>query len=79
MDLNIKAGSFTCIIGDVGSGKSSLLSALIGELRHLDADFVLHHNDTPLTDVLKDLLADAFQEKPEHAPIVVPESLSYTQ
>lgn len=32
IDLKIKKGSFVCIIGKVGSGKSSLLSALIGDL-----------------------------------------------
>ena len=37
-DINIefKHGEFTCIIGDVGSGKSSLLSAMIGDLLFLD-------------------------------------------
>ena len=32
IDLKIKKGQFVCIIGKVGSGKSSLLSALIGDL-----------------------------------------------
>lgn len=32
LDLKISKGSFVCVIGDVGSGKSSLLSALIGDL-----------------------------------------------
>jgi len=32
LDLKIKKGEFVCIVGDVGSGKSSLLSALIGDL-----------------------------------------------
>jgi len=32
IDIKIKKGSFVCIIGKVGSGKSSLLSALIGDL-----------------------------------------------
>ena len=35
IDLNIKKGSFTVIIGECGSGKSSLLSALIGEMIHM--------------------------------------------
>ena len=35
LDLQIKKGSFTIIIGEVGSGKSSLLSAMIGEMIHL--------------------------------------------
>lgn len=32
IDIKIKKGSFVCIIGKVGSGKSSILSALIGDL-----------------------------------------------
>lgn len=32
IDLKVKKGSFVCVIGKVGSGKSSLLSALIGDL-----------------------------------------------
>ena len=35
--LTIKQGEFVCIIGDVGSGKSSMLSALIGDMIHADA------------------------------------------
>ena len=30
--INIKKGEFVCIIGDVGSGKSSLLNAINGEM-----------------------------------------------
>ena len=32
VNLDIEQGSFTCVVGSVGSGKSSLLSALLGEL-----------------------------------------------
>ena len=31
-ELTVKKGEFVCIIGDVGSGKSSILSAIIGDL-----------------------------------------------
>ena len=34
LDLSIKQGEFVCIIGDVGSGKSSLLNAIIGDLQY---------------------------------------------
>jgi len=40
IDLTVKHGEFVCIIGDVGSGKSSLLSALIGDMLFLDEYFV---------------------------------------
>ena len=32
INLSIRKGEFVCIIGDVGSGKSSLLNAIIGDL-----------------------------------------------
>ena len=32
MDLTIKKGEFVCIIGEIGAGKSSLLSSLIGDM-----------------------------------------------
>ena len=40
MNLEIAKGKFVCIIGDVGSGKSSLLSALIGDMLYLKQDQV---------------------------------------
>jgi ABC-type phosphate/phosphonate transport system ATPase subunit len=35
ISLNVKKGSFVCIVGDVGSGKSSLLHAINGEMIHI--------------------------------------------
>ena len=32
LNLTIKHGEFLCIIGDVGAGKSSFFSAIIGDL-----------------------------------------------
>lgn len=32
IDIKIKKGQFVCIVGKVGSGKSSLLSAMIGDM-----------------------------------------------
>jgi ABC-type lipoprotein export system ATPase subunit len=40
INLNIRHGEFVCIMGDVGSGKSSLLSAIIGDLQYLDPEFI---------------------------------------
>jgi len=31
IDLKVKKGEFVCVIGDVGAGKSSLLSSIIGD------------------------------------------------
>ena len=41
--MQIKQGELVCIIGDVGSGKSSMLSAIIGDLLHLDRKFYENH------------------------------------
>ena len=35
IDIQIQKGEFVCIIGDVGSGKSSLLQTIIGDLIYL--------------------------------------------
>ena len=43
IDLKVNKGEFVVIIGEVGSGKSSLLSAMIGEMIHVpqkEVDFV---------------------------------------
>jgi ABC-type lipoprotein export system ATPase subunit len=46
VNCSIKKGEFVCIIGDVGSGKSSLLQALIGDMLPLNEnDFTLLKNE----------------------------------
>ena len=46
MDLTVKKGEFVCIIGEIGSGKSSLLSSLIGDMlaenQHKESPIVVH-------------------------------------
>ena len=43
-------GEFVCIIGDVGSGKSSLLSTLIGDMLYLAPDLLKFIGDQDLID-----------------------------
>ena len=35
IDLKISKGEFVCVVGDVGSGKSSLLHAIIGDMIYI--------------------------------------------
>lgn len=41
VSLDIKPGEFICIVGLVGSGKSSLLNAILGEMVHLSGTVCL--------------------------------------
>lgn len=43
--LNISHGEFVCIVGDVGSGKSSMLNAIIGDMMYLDREYIDRHQD----------------------------------
>ena len=45
LNVKVNKGEFVCIIGDVGAGKSSLFSALIGDLRYLTSDFFLKNEN----------------------------------
>ena len=39
IDLRIEKGEFVCIVGAVGAGKSSLLSAIIGDMLFVPDDY----------------------------------------
>ena len=43
VDLRVETGDFVVIVGEVGSGKSSLLSTMLGEMIHVprqEIDFI---------------------------------------
>ena len=42
VDMELKQGSLTAIIGEVGSGKSSLLKSMLGELEKVSGECVLY-------------------------------------
>eukprot|EP01029_Cantina_marsupialis_P003080 TRINITY_DN1290_c0_g1_i7.p1 TRINITY_DN1290_c0_g1~~TRINITY_DN1290_c0_g1_i7.p1 ORF type:complete len:1228 (-),score=221.18 TRINITY_DN1290_c0_g1_i7:236-3691(-) len=42
INLNVKKGELLIIIGSVGSGKSSLLQALLGEMKQIDGSLNIH-------------------------------------
>ena len=84
IDLCIKKGEFLCIIGDVGSGKSSLLNAIIGDLIYVPSSSItelggLEHTATPeeLDKLKEKILGDDFQV--EEAPVNISGSLSFVE
>lgn len=81
LDLNIKKGEFVCIIGDVGSGKSSLLSAMIGDLLHLDSRILESNKEAILMDDehLKKLVLESSKDFLSQPPITMSENVSYVQ
>ena len=38
IDLQIRKGEFVCVVGDVGSGKSSLFNAINGDMIYIPTD-----------------------------------------
>ena len=50
LNINIKHGEFVCIIGDVGSGKSSILSSIIGDLLYLSPKALLNNENVEVTE-----------------------------
>jgi ABC-type cobalamin/Fe3+-siderophores transport system ATPase subunit len=81
LDLNIRKGEFVCIIGDVGSGKSSLLSAMIGDLLHLDSRVLQNNKENILMDDehLKKLVLESSKDCLSQPPITMSNTVSYVQ
>mmetsp|Transcript_20481 Transcript_20481/g.27669 ORF Transcript_20481/g.27669 Transcript_20481/m.27669 type:complete len:155 (-) Transcript_20481:621-1085(-) len=82
--LSIKKGEFISIIGDVGSGKSSLLQAIIGDLIYVPQSEIdefggLEHEATQeeLDTLRKRLLTPDF--KVSNKPIKIRGSVSYVE
>jgi len=80
INLSIKHGEFVCVIGDVSSGKSSLLNAIIGDLLYLDNDFLSTNGDLDVNDSLVSLAIQTFANKKHTvSPIQVSQSIAYVQ
>ena len=45
LDIKVKKGSFVVIVGETGSGKTSLLNAMIGEMIHLPDQIIKEIGD----------------------------------
>jgi len=82
LDVKIKKGEFVCLIGDVGSGKSSFLSALIGDLLYPpQKDFAKIESslarDKSVESTIKE--AQSLQLCPEDSPMLITQGVSYVQ
>lgn len=78
INLRIKHGEFVCVIGDVGSGKSSLLNAIIGDLLYLDNEFVEMNKDLDINEKIVSMAVKSYSNKKlTSAPIVLAESVAY--
>jgi ABC-type nitrate/sulfonate/bicarbonate transport system ATPase subunit len=54
--LNFKRGEFVCIIGDVGCGKSSFLSAINGDMLYIPENEIDQNLDGSRLDELNNKL-----------------------
>lgn len=82
LNITIKRGEFVCIIGDVGAGKSSLLSALIGDMLCVPASYIEEAGNDRLEDsgVRKGLTSASKQSFNElSSPVHLSKEVSYVQ
>jgi ABC-type uncharacterized transport system ATPase component len=80
LNLQIRKGDFVCIIGDVASGKSSLLSALIGDLLVLSSQHFQELGDACINDEHTNKIVLEDSRKPiSEAPITITQDVSYVQ
>eukprot|EP00347_Sterkiella_histriomuscorum_P019725 403340529 len=81
INLEFKHGEFICIIGDVGSGKSSLLSSIIGDLLYLDPSFLNQYRDAQLNEELIEKIKQESAKfiDPRDTPIILSEDVAYVQ
>ena len=56
ISLQIKRGELICVVGEVGAGKSSLISSIIGELLYLDNDTLSKYSMLQMSNHTKDKL-----------------------
>lgn len=94
IDLNVNKGEFVCVIGDVGSGKSSLLQAIIGDMVYVSPQQILSFGGSQgmkkeLTDakevtdfqnqLIRGLQSDIESGQLKEAPVTIDGSIAYVQ
>ena len=50
INLDIKKGEFVAVVGEIGSGKSSLISSIIGYMLYVDKDIAFKYKDFQISD-----------------------------
>ena len=76
INLSIAKGEFVCIIGEVGSGKSSLISSLLGDLIYVSDETAQTLGDKEVND---ESINDLFYYSKKQNIITVSGSVSYVQ
>lgn len=56
LNLQIEKGHFVAIIGEVGSGKSSVISAIIGDMINVDNETYQIYKDNEISSQTKDVI-----------------------
>ena len=77
-------GQFVVIIGEIGSGKSSLLNSMIGEMLHIPDKTIKEHGDRQLNEQeIKQLEKELYSiKKPQSEndyPIQINTSVSFVE
>ena len=77
LNLSVKQGSFVCVIGDVGSGKSSLLNCLTNNMLHTEGSFFKQYCHETIEEIKSDLLENSKKKfSTQRAPVVISDSVS---
>ena len=84
IDLDIKKGEFTIIIGKVGSGKTSLINAIVGEMLHVPEEEIYFAGglDQKISKTELDAMEAALFDlkvKKGQEPVKINGSLSYVE
>ena len=77
INLRINKGEFICIIGEVGAGKSSLLSAILGDMQHLSEETIEQYQESILDQDLRHKLHEISEK--EESKVKLGGSISYSQ